>query len=226
MYKILIIEDDSSIREVLERHLIKWGYLVRVCTEFRAVMEEFRDFAPQLVLLDITLPFYNGYHWCKEIRGISQVPILFLSSAGDDMNQVMALNLGADDFIRKPFQIEVLTAKIQAILRRSYDFGAEQNLVQFGDVTLNLGEAKVLYGAESVELSKNELKILQILMEARGVLVSRENIIKCLWEDESFIDDNTLSVNIARLRKKLADLGLGTYIVTLKGLGYCVEGRG
>lgn len=223
MYKILIVEDDATIRDVLERQLTKWGYLVQAVSDFRAVLETFEDYKPHLVLLDITLPFFNGYHWCEQIRKVSQTPILFLSSASDDMNLVMAINLGADDFIAKPFHLDVVTAKIQALLRRTYSFGGDFSVVSFGDVSLNLGETKLMYEKEVLELTKNECKILQLLLEAKGSVVSRDTIMKKLWDDESFIDDNTLTVNIARLRKKLSDIGLQDFVATKKGLGYCVK---
>lgn len=223
MYKILIVEDDATIRDVLERQMAKWGYLVQTVSDFRAVLETFEDYKPHLVLLDITLPFFNGYHWCEQIRKVSQTPILFLSSASDDMNLVMAINLGADDFIAKPFHLDVVTAKIQALLRRTYSFGGDFSVVSFGDVSLNLGETKLMYEKEVLELTKNECKILQLLLEAKGSVVSRDTIMKKLWDDESFIDDNTLTVNITRLRKKLSDIGLQDFIATKKGLGYCVK---
>lgn len=223
MYKILIVEDDHTIREVLERQLVKWGYLVEAVSDFQAVLESFEAGKPHLVLLDISLPFFNGYYWCEQIRKTSQTPILFLSSASDDMNAVMAMNLGADDFIGKPFNLDVVTAKIQALLRRTYSFGADLSNLSFGDLTLNLGESKLLHDAESLELTKNECKILQTLMEAKGSIVTRETMIRKLWDDESFIDDNTLTVNVARLRKKLSDFGLKELISTQKGIGYLIK---
>jgi len=223
VYKILIVEDDTTITEVLERQLKKWGYLVETVTNFGSVLEQFEAYQPHLVLLDISLPFFNGYHWCSEIRKISQTPIIFISSASDDMNLVMAINLGADDFVSKPFNLEVITAKIQAILRRTYSFGADLNILTHNGVTLNLGESTLLYGDERIELTKNEFKIMQLLMENIGNTVTREHIMKTLWETESFIDDNTLTVNITRLRRKLESIGLADYIVTKKGIGYLVE---
>ncbi len=222
MYRILIVEDDTTITNVLERQLTKWGYLVETVTDFGGVLEQFTRYDPHLVLLDISLPFFNGYHWCAEIRKVSQTPILFLSSSGDNMNIVMAINLGADDFISKPFHLEVVTAKIQAILRRTYAFGSELNTLKLGGVTLNLGESALVYGAERVELTKNELKILQTLMESGGHVVARDKMILKLWDTDSFIDDNTLTVNVTRLRKKLEGIGLSDFIKTKKGVGYLV----
>lgn len=176
-----------------------------------------------MVLLDISLPFFNGYYWCGELRKVSKVPIVFISSAGDAMNLVMAMQMGGDDFLTKPFHLEVVTAKIQAILRRTYTFSGDSNTIQYGGATLNLGEAKLIYGEHTLELTKNETKILQVLLEARGNIVSRDVLMRKLWEDESFIDDNTLTVNISRLRKKLADMGLEGFVTTKKGLGYAAE---
>lgn len=219
-YRILIVEDDPVITGVLERHLTKWGYLVQVVTAFDKVLEDFTACRPHLVLLDISLPFFNGYYWCGELRKISRTPILFLSSAGDDMNQVMALSLGADDFIPKPFSLEVVTAKIQAILRRAYSFGGDPEVLSRGGATLSLGDATLSYGESCVDLTKNEFKILQVLLEKGGGTVSRETLMEKLWETDSFIDDNTLTVNMARLRKKLEGMGLCGFIETKKGMGY------
>ena len=223
MYKILIVEDDAAICGVLERQLTKWGYLTQSVKDFHAVLAEVQQYQPHLVLLDISLPFFNGYYWCEQIRKVSKTPIVFISSSGDDMSLVMAINLGADDFVAKPFNLEVVTAKIQAVLRRTYAFGSDSNVVQFGGIALNLGESKMVYGTESAELTKNESKILQVLLEARGNIVGRDEIMRRLWEDESFIDDNTLTVNISRLRKKLADMGLADLVSTKKGLGYYAQ---
>ena len=203
-----------------EKYVDWFGYSASVSPY---ILEQFEKFQPHLVLLDISLPFFDGYYWCRQIRRASQTPIIFLSSAGDDMNLVMAIQLGADDFIPKPFRIEVVLAKIQALLRRTYSFGARQSLVRYADVSLNPCNGKVWREDAFIELTRNESRILQILMEARGGAVTRESIIKSLWEDESFIDDNTLTVNVARLRKKLEQLGLPSFIKTRKGVGYFVR---
>lgn len=224
MYKILIIEDDPTITGVLERQLERWGYETAHIADFNRVMDQFSEFDPQLVLLDISLPFFDGYHWCQEIRKVSKVPIIFLSSASDNMNLVMAIHMGADDFIPKPFDLNVVIAKIQALLRRTYSFGSQLSVLTHKDAVLNLGDATLSFLNQKVELTKNEFRILQTLFEHAGRTVSREEIIRRLWESESFIDDNTLTVNITRLRKKLEGLGLGDLIVTKKGLGYLVEG--
>lgn len=224
MHRIFIVEDDAVIAGVVERHLSGWGYQVRQCRDFEHVLEEFAAFDPQLVILDISLPFFNGYHWCRSIRQLSKVPILFLSSASDNMNIVMAVQMGGDDFVAKPFDLTVLTAKVQALLRRTYDFGPAAPLLECSGAVLNLSDASLTVGQTRVELTKNEFRILRLLMEHRGEIVSREAIMTCLWASDSFVDDNTLAVNINRLRKKLAAAGLGDFIRTRKGAGYQVEG--
>lgn len=223
MYKILIVEDDATIVEVLKRQLERWSYVVEAVRNFEQVKEEFEAFGPQLVLMDISLPFYNGFFWCGEIRKISRVPVIFISSAGDDMNLIMAINMGADDFIAKPFKFEVVLAKIQAILRRTYDFGGDPKTLSHKGVTLNQGDGIVAFGEEKMELSKNEFKILELLMKNKGRVVPREDLIMALWDTEDFIDDNTLTVNVARLRQRLKSIGVSDFIATKKGLGYLIE---
>lgn len=223
MYRILIVEDDAVIAGVIEEQLTKWGYEARQIGDFSQVVTEFGKFSPHLVLMDITLPFFNGYHWCNEIRKISKLPIIFLSSASDHMNIVMAMNMGADDFIAKPFDMDVLVAKIQAMLRRTYEFGTAVNLVEYKGVILNLEESVVFVGSEKVDLSKNEFRILSLLMQERGKIVSRETLMERLWETDCYVDENTLTVNVARLRKKLADAGMADYISTKKGQGYLIS---
>lgn len=223
LYKILIIEDDMVIAKVMANHLTKWNYEVKYITDFRDIISEFIEFEPQLVLLDISLPFYNGYHWCNEIRKLSKVPIIFVSSASDNMNVVMAMDIGGDDFIVKPFDLSVLAAKINALLRRTYSFQGQVNLIEKKGVVLNLNDTCITYKGEKIELTKNDFKIMQILMESPGEVVYRNDIMTRLWESDSFIDDNTLTVNVARLRKKLEEVGIYDFITTKKGLGYMVE---
>lgn len=223
MYKIFIVEDDSTIAQAVEKRLRAWGYESRCADDFRSVLAQFAAFDPQLVLLDIMLPYYNGYHWCQEIRRISKVPVIFLSSASDNMNIVMAMNMGGDDFIAKPFDMDVLTAKIQAVLRRTYDFGAQSGLLEHKGAILSTGDASVTYEGRKVELTKNEFRILLTLMENKGHTVSRDLLMTKLWETDSFVDENTLTVNVTRLRKKLAEAGLSDFILTKKGIGYLVE---
>ena len=223
MYKILIVEDDETIAGGLKTHLEKWNYQTECMTDFKDVMGKFLEFEPQLVLLDIVLPFFNGFHWCQEIRKISKVPIIFLSSVNDNMNIVMAMNMGGDEFIEKPFDLNVVTAKVQAVLRRTYEFRGTADIMEWNGAILNLADATVLYQDQKQELMKNEFKILQMLLENTGKIVSRESIMTRLWGSNEFIDDNTLTVNVARLRKKMEQIGLGGKIITKKGIGYMVE---
>lgn len=221
--KIFIVEDDSVIASAVAEHIASWGCEPRIARNFQNIVQEFVEFDPQLVLLDVGLPFYNGYHWCSEIRRFSSVPIIFVSSASDNMNIVMAINMGADDFIAKPFDLNVLTAKVQAMLRRTYDLGGQTRLLQHRDAVLNTDDSTLTYHGERVELTKNEYRILQVLMENKGKTVSRDVLMQRLWESDSFVDENTLSVNVARLRKKLDGAGLENFIATKKGMGYIVE---
>lgn len=223
MYKILIVEDDETIAGGLKTHLEKWNYQTECMTDFKDVMGKFLEFEPQLVLLDIVLPFFNGFHWCQEIRKISKVPIIFLSSVNDNMNIVTAMNMGGDEFIEKPFDLNVVTAKVQAVLRRTYEFRGTADIMEWNGAILNLADATVLYQDQKQELTKNEFKILQMLLENTGKIVSRESIMTRLWDSNEFIDDNTLTVNVARLRKKMEQIGLGGKIITKKGIGYMVE---
>ena len=223
MYKILVVEDDRIIAQALASHLRRWDYETKCVEDLKNIMDEFRQFEPHLVLLDIMLPFFNGFHWCQEIRKISEAPIIFLSSANDNMNIVMAMNMGGDEFIEKPFDLNVVTAKVQAILRRSYSYQGTVNVMEYHGAVLNLNDATLTYEEQKTELTKNEFRILQMLLENVGRIVSRDSIITRLWESDEFIDDNTLTVNIARLRKKLEQIGLDMMIRTKKGIGYMVE---
>ena len=223
MYKILIVEDDMVIAKAIKSHLETWGYEVEYITDFNEVMSTFVSFDPQLVLLDISLPYINGYTLCSEIRKLSKVPIIFISSASDSMNIVMAINMGGDDFIAKPFDLTILTTKVQALLRRTYDFTGQANLLEHRGAILNISDATLSYQGEKMELTKNEHKILHILLENKGKVVSRDTLMTRLWETNSFVDDNTLTVNINRLRKKLETIGLKEFIITKKGIGYLVD---
>ena len=222
MYRILIVEDDEIIARSLKKHLESWDYDVVCVEDFSDVMKEFAGTAPQLVLMDIKLPFYNGYHWCSRIREVSKVPVIFVSSASDNMNIVMAMNLGADDFISKPFDGSVLMAKIQALLRRTYDFGANVPVLEHRGALLDTGENSLVFGDEKITLTKNEYRILLCLMENKGKVVSREKLMERLWETDSFVDENTLTVNVNRLRKKLDAAGLKDFIATKFGVGYII----
>ena len=222
MYKILLVEDDRAIAQAICRHITAWGLQIQAASNFRDIMAEFAAYDPQLVLLDISLPYFNGYHWCQQIRQISKVPIIFISSAADNLNIVLAINQGADDFIAKPFDLTVLTAKIQAALRRAYNFTGQTAVLEHRGALLNIANASLSYQEQKLSLSKNDLRILQVLLENQGNVVSRETLMQRLWETNSFIDENSLSVNVARLRKKLDALGLTDFIITKKGLGYLV----
>ena len=223
MYRILIIEDDDTIAKNIAAHFNRWNYETKQIADFKNIMEEFLKFDPQLVLLDIGLPFYNGFYWCQEIRKISKVPILFLSSMNDNMNIVMAMNMGGDEFIEKPFDLNVLTAKVQALLRRSYSFQGNGNALEYEGMILNLNDASFSYKEKNVSLTKNEFRILQMLMENAGKIIARDDIIARLWESDEFIDDNTLTVNVARLRKKIENAGMDNWIRTKKGIGYYLK---
>lgn len=224
MYTLLIVEDDSTISNALQAQLAAWGYNAIQTEDFKSVSKQFAEVNPHLVLLDISLPFFNGYYWCTEIRKHSTVPIVFISSASDNLNLVMAMNMGGDDFISKPFDFNVLLAKIQAILRRTYDFSENaSNLLTHRGAELNLLDSTLTYQGHRLELSKNEFRILTLLLENKGAIVSRDSLMIRLWETDSFVDENTLTVNVTRLRKRLDAIGLDAFILTKKGLGYIVE---
>lgn len=223
MYRIFIVEDDAAIAQAVCEQAESWALEARCVSDFRRVAEEAAAYGPHLILLDISLPFFDGYHWCRQIRRTSRVPIIFLSSAADNMNIVMAMNMGGDDFIAKPFDLNVLLAKIQAILRRTYDFAAPAPTLEHRGAVLNTADASLTYRGQRIELTKNDYRILQTLLERKGSVVSRETLMEKLWETDSFVDENTLTVNIARLRRKLEAAGLSDYITTKKGLGYLIE---
>ena len=219
--KILLIEDDQSIFEIVQQRLQQWGFTVKGVKDFQAVMDDYRSFAPNLVMIDIQLPAYDGFHWCREIRAESNVPILFLSSRDHPMDMVMAMQMGADDFVQKPFHMDVLIAKIQAILRRTYDYKEQVNAtIEWQGAIIDYDRALVSYKGMQVELTKNELFILKALLTSAGQIVSRDEMMRKLWDDDRFVNDNTLTVNVNRLRQRLEDIGLVDVIVTKKGLGY------
>ncbi|MEG2251704.1 MAG: response regulator transcription factor [Clostridia bacterium] len=223
MYRVLIVEDDEVIVSTLASHMARWRLQARGVENFRDVLTEFAAYDPQLVLMDITLPFFDGYHWCAELRKLSKVPIIFLSSAAENMNLLMAINFGADDFIAKPFDLSVLMAKVQALLRRTYDFVGQSTLLRHGELLLNMAEGTVICHGEKTELTKNENRILTVLLEHKGEIVSRELLMQRLWESDAFVDENTLTVNVTRLRRKLETAGAPDMIKTRKGMGYIVE---
>ena len=220
MQKIFLVEDDKTISQLVAKNLTNWGYQVQEVKDFQTILKQIDDFQPHLIILDISLPFFNGYYWCQEIRKTSRVPIMFLSSHDQPMDIVMAINMGADDFVTKPFEMTVLLEKIQGLLRRTYDFVGEQSLLWFEQVALDLKTMQVSYTEAVEELTRNEFQILRVLFEHGKEVVSREALMRELWNSDIFVDDNTLSVNIARLRKKLTELGLPDLIATKKGVGY------
>ncbi len=224
MYRILIVEDDMGIAQAIKKQLNMWDLDARCVEDFRNVLSAFSECNPHLILLDLSLPFYNGYHWCSEIRKVSKVPIIFISSASDNMNIVMAMNMGADDFIAKPFDQSVLVAKIQAILRRTYDFSSAVAVIEHKGAMLNTEDGTLIYNNEKIPLTKNEYIIILCLMKNKGKIISREKLMQQLWETDSFVDENTLTVNVSRLRKKLEAAGLPDFIETKFGVGYIING--
>lgn len=217
----MIVEDDMKISEIISENIRKWGYESEIVLDFNNVLNEFIDYKPDLVLLDINLPAFDGFYWCNKIREISKVPIIFISSRNTNMDVIMSINMGGDDYITKPLSIEILMAKINALLRRTYSYiNTDTNVIEYNGVVLNLNESTVSFNEKRLELTKNEFKILSILMKNSQSVVSRDKLMRELWKDESFIDDNTLTVNINRLRKKLTDIGLDGFIKTKKGQGY------
>ncbi|MBR3248248.1 MAG: response regulator transcription factor [Clostridiales bacterium] len=223
MYKIYIIEDDKGIADGITACLGNWGMEGRVVSDFMKVMEEVEAYGPHLIILDITLPYMGGYHWCKEIRKTSQVPIIFISSATDNMNIVMAINMGADDFIAKPFDQSVLIAKVTALLRRTYDFSQASNTLEAAGAVLNTNNNRLSFNGTEIDLARNEYKILLTLMQNKNKVVSREKLMEALWETDCYVDENTLTVNVGRLRKTLESIGLKDLIKTRFGVGYILE---
>lgn len=221
--KILIVEDDDNIFDILKDELSSWGYEVRGIFKFNQITDEFLDFKPHLVLMDIVLPYNNGYFWCQEIRKISNVPIIFISSKSENTDIVMGIQFGADDYITKPLDLNVTSAKIKAVLRRSYDFVGENNILNFNNVYLYFDENKIKFKDEQIDLTNTENIISQMLFKAKGLVVSRESIMEKCWHGDDYIDDNTLAVNITRLRKKLSSIGLSNFIQTKKGKGYYLD---
>lgn len=222
MYQILLIEDNPSTRKAVMALLTRYGYEVKAPAAFDRLMSEFEQVRPHLVLLDINLPVKDGFHFCRELRSRSEVPIILLTSRESDMDQVMGITLGADDYIVKPYVAEVLLARIAAVLRRTYGRAPLTEALEYQGLRLDLASGVVSYGEQQIELTKNELKLLHALLEKQGTLVSREQLMERLWSSDLFIDENTLTVNIARLRGKLAEMGLEGFIETRRGLGYIV----
>lgn len=220
-WKIFLVEDDKVIAEEIERHLKFWNYEIKIAEDFQNIFDDFKSFHPDLVLMDVSLPFYNGYHWCKIIRKNSKVPILFISAADENLNLIMAMDLGADDYLTKPFELELLQIKIRALLRRAYEYIETRNIF-YKDISLDCDKMIISRENKEIELTKNEFKILEILLEKPGKVVNRDEIIDKIWQTDSYIDDNTLTVNVMRLRKKLEDINIFELIKTKKGVGYYV----
>ena len=223
--KILIVEDDNNIAEILANELSVWGYDTVCVKDFNNVLDEFKSEKPELVLMDIILPYFNGFYWCQKIREISKVPLMFISSKSEDIDIVQAMQFGGDDYIVKPINIQIVRAKIVALLRRSYDFAEETDYLTFGNVKLLLSAAKLEFMGKATELTRTELMILETLFKDRGAVSKRDKIMDKCWQEENFIDDNTLAVNMTRLRKKLAEIGLDDFIQTKKGIGYFLNNK-
>lgn len=219
----MIVEDDITIARLIAERLTAWDYQVVICEEFKNVFACFEREEPHLLLLDIGLPFYNGFYWCQKVRQQSSIPIIFISSATDSLNIVTAINQGADDFIEKPFEMDVLIAKIRAQLRRAYNLTMQSMTFNYGHLKLDLGQMTLSTDTQCIQLTKNELKILQVLLDKRSNVISRSELMHALWDSDCFIDDNTLTVNVTRLRKKMAEIDLAKLIKTKKGMGYYIE---
>lgn len=223
MYKIFIVEDDKGIADGIVSCLGNWGMEGRVVSDFMKVIEEVNEYEPHLIIMDITLPYMGGYHWCQEIRKTSSVPIIFISSATDNMNIIMAINMGADDFIAKPFDQSVLIAKVTALLRRTYDFSQASATLEVAGAVLNTNNNTLSYNGKDIDLARNEYKILLTLVQNKNKVVSREKLMEALWETDCYVDENTLTVNVGRLRKTLESIGLKDVIKTKFGVGYILE---
>lgn len=227
MYRILIVEDDPIIASSICKGLISWGYDAYCIEDFERIMDCFHAFQPHLVLMDVKLPFYDGYSWCREMRKVSKVPIIFVSSAIDNLNIIMAVHMGADDYVTKPFEMELLEAKIQALLRRTYDFAGGTEILEHEGLCLNIQEMSVSYESKSKELTKNEFRILEALLQNKGQVISRDDLMNRLWQSDLYVDDNTLTVNVTRLRNSLKEIGLSEFIKTKRGVGYYLRiGKG
>ena len=223
MYKILLIEDDIDLAKEISIALEKWGFKVELINNFENIIEEFIEKKPEVVLLDVNLPLYNGFYWCEKIREISKTPIIFLSSRDSDMDLIMGINNGGDDYITKPFSIDVLVTKINAIIRRVYNYNKSNNILSYKDLMFDVEKGIIKYNDKSIELTKNEIKIFTLLLKNKDKVVSRESLMMSLWDSDEFVTDNALTVNINRLRSKIKDLGIEDFIKTKKGIGYIVE---
>lgn len=223
MMKIMIVEDDETVRELISESLQNWGFETIEVTDFKKVLDVFQQEEPHLVLLDITLPVFDGYYWVQKIREVSKAPVIFISSRDTNADSIMSMNMGGDDYVTKPFATDILIAKVNALLRRTYDYSkASSSTLEHNGLTLNMENSSLIIDDTTVELSKNEFQLLLILMKNKGKIVSREKLLRALWDDERFVDDNTLTVNINRLRKKIEGAGIAGYIETKVGQGYII----
>lgn len=222
-FRILIIEDDTIIANQIKNKVEGWGMQAEIVTDFENILTEFTEFSPHLILLDIKLPYYDGYYWCNEFRRVSSVPIIFISSASENMNIIMALNMGGDDFVSKPFDLDILNVKLQALLRRTYSFSNQNEFLECRGSILNIRNQTLSFDGNDLELTKNEFKILEYLFINKDKVVSRDSLMERLWKSELFVDENTLTVNINRLRKKLSSIGLENFIITKRGQGYIIN---
>ena len=223
MYKIMVVEDDSNISKIICENLEKQNFKCLRIVQFENIMDKFINFKPELILMDINLPRNNGFYWCEKIRELSKVPIIFISARNTDMDIIIATNTGGDDYLVKPFSIEVLLAKVKGMLRRTYAYNeGESNIISFGELIFNADNGMIACKNKREELTHNEMEILKILLKNQGKVVSRERIMRALWNDEKFIDDNTLTVNITRVRKKLSAIGYENIINTIRNEGYII----
>lgn len=223
MYRIFLVEDDIALANTMKQQLEAYGNDVCLAADFHHIVDDFKMYDPQLVLMDLMLPYRDGYYWCGEIRKISSVPVMFISSASDSMNIVMAISMGGDDFIPKPVDAMVLNVKVQALLRRVYEVTSGSSFISFYGARLSLNDGSIMIGEKRIELTKNEFRILQFLLENRGKIVSRNKLMTRLWQDDCYVEENTLTVNVARLRRKLDKNGLKEVIVTKPGSGYLIK---
>lgn len=222
-YRIYLVEDDNMLAEEIYKLLSKWGYDVCIAKMFNNILDEFLAVEPHVVLMDVNIPSFDGFHWCKKIRGNSGIPIIYISSRDSSMDVIMGMNNGGDDYITKPFDNAVLVAKLQAIIRRTYEYERRpSNVLKCHDLILNIDEGAATFQDRKCELTKNELKILRLLMENQGKIVTRPALMRDLWNDEIYVNENTLTVNVNRVRMKLEELGLDSFITTKKGMGYVI----
>ena len=223
MKKVLIIEDDLDLALEMKRTLEHWQFDVRLTKAFNQIIETFLEYEPMIIILDINLPFFDGFYWCKKIRQISTVPIIFLSSRDSNLDLMMAIHHGGDDYLTKPISSDILVTKINAIMRRTYDYVSNSNLVYLDNLVVDFEKGTLKHNNKTLELTKNEMRILTTLIKQKGKIVTREQLMINLWNDDEFISDNTLTVNVNRLRARLKEIGIDDFIQTKKGIGYLIK---